>query len=126
MFRREDTVRLAATSSVIDLILAEKQHKGDGLFSCRDSSSQASCSQQADIPCSMGGGLFQELSALLQRCLYQQVSLFFICFTAFFSYYILLELSSKLNVHLGKGKGSSVSRIGEARFSGSINWKACL
>ncbi|XVF66198.1 hypothetical protein PTKIN_Ptkin10aG0016300 [Pterospermum kingtungense] len=72
MFRREDTVRVAATSSVIDLILAEKQPKVDSLFSCQDSSSQASSSQQVDIPCSMGGGLFQELSALLQRCLYQQ------------------------------------------------------
>ncbi|XWS14102.1 hypothetical protein CRYUN_Cryun36dG0094200 [Craigia yunnanensis] len=72
VFRREDTVRLAATNSIIDLILAEKQPKGDDLFSFQDSSSQASCSQQADIPCSMGGGLFQELSALLQRCLYQQ------------------------------------------------------
>ncbi|XVF38742.1 hypothetical protein REPUB_Repub20aG0127800 [Reevesia pubescens] len=72
MFRREDTVRLAATNSVVDLILAEKQPKGDGLFSFQDASSQASSSQQADIPCSMGGSLFQELSALLQRCLYQQ------------------------------------------------------
>ncbi|XP_022760595.1 Fanconi anemia group I protein [Durio zibethinus] len=72
MFRREDTIRLAATNSVIGLILAEKLPKEDGLFSLQDSSSQASCSQQADIPCSMGGSLFQELSALLQRCLYQQ------------------------------------------------------
>ncbi|OMO50743.1 Fanconi anemia group I-like protein [Corchorus olitorius] len=72
MFRREEPVRLAATNSVIDLILAEKQPKGDGLFGFQDSSSQASCSQQADVPCSMGGGLFQELSALLQRCLCQQ------------------------------------------------------
>ncbi|XP_017975888.1 PREDICTED: Fanconi anemia group I protein homolog isoform X1 [Theobroma cacao] len=72
MFRREDTVRVAATNSIIDLILAEKQPKRDGLFSFQDSSSQASCSQQADIPCSMGEGLFQELSALLQRCFHQQ------------------------------------------------------
>ncbi|XP_039020727.1 Fanconi anemia group I protein [Hibiscus syriacus] len=71
-FRREDTVRVAATNSIIELILAEKQPKEGGLFSLQDSSSQASCSQQADIPCSMGGDLFQELSALLQRCLYQQ------------------------------------------------------
>lgn len=73
VFRREDTVRVAATNSIIELILAEKQPNGDGLFSLQDSSSQASCSQQADIPCSMGGDLFQELSALLQRCLYQPV-----------------------------------------------------
>ncbi|TYG53135.1 hypothetical protein ES288_D09G085500v1 [Gossypium darwinii] len=72
VFRREEAVRVAATNSIIELILAEKQPKGDGLFFLQDSSSQASCSQQADIPCSMGGDLFQELSALLQRCLYQQ------------------------------------------------------
>ncbi|GAV64147.1 hypothetical protein CFOL_v3_07665 [Cephalotus follicularis] len=72
MFRREDSVRIAATNAIIDLILAEKQSKRDGLFSFQDSSSQASCSQQAEIPCSIGGGLFQELSGLLQRCLYQQ------------------------------------------------------
>ncbi|KAK2645650.1 hypothetical protein Ddye_020845 [Dipteronia dyeriana] len=71
MFRREDAVRLAATNAIIDLILAEKQAKKDGLFSFQDSSSQASCSQQ-EIPHSTGAGLFQELSALLQRCLYQQ------------------------------------------------------
>ncbi|KAL5785187.1 hypothetical protein ACOSQ2_007579 [Xanthoceras sorbifolium] len=73
MFRREDAVRLAATNAIIDLILAEKQSKTDGSFSFQDSSSQASCSQQ-EIPRSTGAGLFQELSALLQRCLYQQVA----------------------------------------------------
>ena len=73
MFRREDTVRIAATTSIIDLILAEKQSKRDGPFSFQESSSQASSSQQAEIPCGPGEGLFQELSGLLQRCLYQQV-----------------------------------------------------
>ncbi|KAF5452322.1 hypothetical protein F2P56_027331 [Juglans regia] len=72
MFRREDTVRIAATSGLIDLILAEKQSKRDGPLSFQDSSSQASCSQQAEMPCSLGQGLFQELSGLLQRCLHQQ------------------------------------------------------
>ncbi|KAL3505710.1 hypothetical protein ACH5RR_031092 [Cinchona calisaya] len=72
MFRREDSVRLAATNSIINLILAEKQSKRDGPFSFQESSSQASCSQQAEIPCTPGPGLFQELSGLLQRCLYQQ------------------------------------------------------
>ncbi|KAM4126898.1 hypothetical protein ACJW30_02G049000 [Castanea mollissima] len=72
MFRREDTVRIAATTSIIDLILAEKQSKRDGPFSFQESSSQASSSQQAEIPCGLGEGLFQELSGLLQRCLYQQ------------------------------------------------------
>lgn len=76
MFRREETVRIAATSGLIDLILAEKQSKRDGPLSFQDSSSQASCSQQAEMPCSLGQGLFQELSGLLQRCLYQQVLCF--------------------------------------------------
>lgn len=72
MFRREDAVRLAATNAIIDLILTEKHSKVDSSFSLQDSSSQASCSQQ-EIPRSTGGGLFEELSALLQGCLYQQV-----------------------------------------------------
>ena len=93
VFRREDTVRLAATNSIIDLILAEKQPKGDGSFSFQDSSSQASGSQQADIPCIMGGGLFQELSALLQRCLYQQVSLFFNAAVLFFCLFFLFLMN---------------------------------
>ncbi|KAL4273754.1 hypothetical protein GQ457_13G015030 [Hibiscus cannabinus] len=86
VFRREDTVHVAATNSIIELILAEKQPKGDGLFSVQDSSSQASCSQQADIPCSMGGDLFQEMIALLQRCLYQQ-AIFIFCFRGFILFY---------------------------------------
>lgn len=73
MFRREDTIRLAATDAVIDLILAEKQSKKDDLLSFQESSSQASSSQQSEKPYNVGGGLFQELSGLLQRCLYQQV-----------------------------------------------------
>ncbi|KAJ4843074.1 hypothetical protein Tsubulata_042019 [Turnera subulata] len=72
MFRREDTVRLAAANAIINLLLAEKQSKREGPVSLQDSSSQASCSQQAEIPHGMGRGLFQELSGLLQRCLYQQ------------------------------------------------------
>ncbi|CAL8991407.1 unnamed protein product [Prunus brigantina] len=74
MFRREDAVRLAATSAVIDLIVAEKQSKRDDPLSFQESSSQASSSQQSEIRYSMGGGLFQELSGLLQRCLYQQAN----------------------------------------------------
>lgn len=76
MFRQEDTVRLAATNAIIDLILAENQSKGDGPFSFQESSSQASCSQQAEISCRVGV-LFEDLSGMLQRCLYQQVLLFF-------------------------------------------------
>ena len=73
MFRREDSVRVAATNCIISLILAEKQRKRDGPLSFQESSSQASCSQQAEIPCTTGASLFQELSGLFQRCLYQQV-----------------------------------------------------
>ena len=88
MFRREDAVRHAATNAIIDLIMAEKQSKTEGSLSLQDSSSQASCSQQ-EIPRSIHGGLFQELSALLQRCLYQQVFLCqswisFICYWTIF------------------------------------------
>lgn len=75
MFRREDSIRLAATSSIVNLILAEKQSKKDGPFSCQDSSSQASSSQQAEVYRALGSSLFQELNGLLQRCLYQQVAL---------------------------------------------------
>ncbi|GER52172.1 fanconi anemia group I protein [Striga asiatica] len=72
MFRRENSVRLAAVRAIFDLILAEKQSKHDGLFSFQESSSQASCSQQTEVPRLARGDLFQELSGLLQRCLYQQ------------------------------------------------------
>ncbi|KAL8484955.1 hypothetical protein ACS0TY_027311 [Phlomoides rotata] len=74
MFRRENSVRLAASSAIFDLILAEKQSKIKGLFSFQESSSQASCSQQAEEPNATRADLFQELSGLLQRCLYQQAN----------------------------------------------------
>lgn len=73
MFRRENSVRLAACSAIFDLLSAVKQSKPDGLFSFQESSSQASCSQQAEEPHATRADLFQELSGLLQRCLYQQV-----------------------------------------------------
>ncbi|KAJ8573884.1 hypothetical protein K7X08_010395 [Anisodus acutangulus] len=72
MFRQEDSIRLAATSSIVNLIMAEKQSKKDGPFSCQDSSSQASSSQQAEVFRALGSSLFQELNGLLQRCLFQQ------------------------------------------------------
>ncbi|XP_026659001.2 Fanconi anemia group I protein homolog isoform X2 [Phoenix dactylifera] len=71
MFKREDSVRIAATNVIIELILMENRSKKDGINSLQESSSQASCSQQA-ISCGLGRGLFQELSGLLQRCLSQQ------------------------------------------------------
>ncbi|KAK2990118.1 hypothetical protein RJ640_014787 [Escallonia rubra] len=72
MFKRDDSVLFAATSTIINLILAEKQSKSDGPYSFQESSSQASCSQQAEVPFGIGGSLFKELNGLLQRCLYQQ------------------------------------------------------
>ncbi|KAG5632934.1 hypothetical protein H5410_004651 [Solanum commersonii] len=72
MFRQEDSIRLAATGSIVNLILAEKQSTKDGSFSCQDSSSQASSSQQAEVFRALGSSLFQELNGLLQRCLFQQ------------------------------------------------------
>lgn len=86
MFRREDAVRLSATNAIFNLILADKEAKREGSFSFQDSSSQASCSQHAEIPCIMDGGLFQELRGLLQRCLYQQV-IFMCSLSCFFSFY---------------------------------------
>lgn len=77
MFRREDSVRLAATNSIINIMLVEKQFKTDGPFSFQESSSQASCSQKNEMPHINGPSLFQDLSSLLQRCLYQQVFLTF-------------------------------------------------
>ncbi|KAK4405547.1 Fanconi anemia group I protein [Sesamum angolense] len=74
MFRRENAVRLAAISAIFDLILAEKQSKTDGLFSFQESSSQASCSQHAEVSQPTRPDLFQELGGLLQRCLYQQAN----------------------------------------------------
>ncbi|KAL0457426.1 UNVERIFIED_CONTAM: Fanconi anemia group I protein [Sesamum latifolium] len=74
MFKRENAVRLAAISAIFDLILAEKQSKTDGLFSFQESSSQASCSQHAEVSQPTRPGLFQELGGLLQRCLYQQAN----------------------------------------------------
>lgn len=84
MFKQEDTVRLAATSAIIDLILAEKQSRRDNPFSFQESSSQASCSQQAEVPGWMSKGLFQELSGLLHRCLYQQVRSYVLIFIFMF------------------------------------------
>ncbi|KAK6930181.1 FANCI solenoid 2 domain [Dillenia turbinata] len=72
MFGREDTVRLAAINAIISLILVDMQLKSSDPNPFQDSTSQASCSQQADIPCNKGVGLFHELGGLLQRCLYQQ------------------------------------------------------
>ncbi|KAF5185291.1 Fanconi anemia group i protein-like protein [Thalictrum thalictroides] len=88
MFRREDTVRLAATNAIINLILAEKQSIKDGISSLQESSSQASSSQQAEIPCGLRRGLFQELNGLLQRCLSQQAKVKEIVYQGFIKFVI--------------------------------------
>ncbi|CAL9136638.1 unnamed protein product [Musa textilis] len=72
MFKREETARVAATDAVINIISMENSSKKNGLRSFQESSSQASCSQQGDIPSRVEGCLFQELSGLLRRCLSQK------------------------------------------------------
>ncbi|KAK8947102.1 hypothetical protein KSP39_PZI006391 [Platanthera zijinensis] len=74
LFRREDNVRTAAASTIMDLIIAENRSKRNDLNSLQDSSSQASCSQKAGIYFRTEGCLFQELNGLLKRCLAQQVT----------------------------------------------------
>nr|CAD1833283.1 unnamed protein product [Ananas comosus var. bracteatus] len=72
MFKREDTVRIAATNAIVDLIVMECKFKKSGPL--QESSSQASCSQQAEITFKSGRELFQDLSGLLRRCLSQQAT----------------------------------------------------
>lgn len=96
MFRQEDSICLAATSSIVNLILAEKQSTKDGPFSCQDSSSQASCSQQAEVFSAFGSGLFQELNGLLQRCLFQQVAFYIFSLPVFSLFYPMNFLSPEL------------------------------
>lgn len=91
MFRREDTILLAATNAIFDLILVDKQSNDSLPF--QDSSSQASCSQQAEVSSCMGGNLYQELIGLLQRCLYQQVMAFEIIFFSFRKLFTLFSSS---------------------------------
>lgn len=72
MFKREDTVRVAAANAIVDLIIAEKMYrKNENSF--EDSSSQPSSSQHPEMHLEFGGGLFHELSGLLRRCFSQQV-----------------------------------------------------
>lgn len=70
VFRREIEVRVAATSAIVHLILSEQKI---GKMESDSVSSQASCSQQAEVNCLMGVTLFQELRGPLRRCLSQQV-----------------------------------------------------
>ncbi|CAN6468746.1 unnamed protein product [Victoria cruziana] len=69
VFRREIEVRVAATSAIVHLILSEQKI---GKMESDSVSSQASCSQQAEVNCLMGVTLFQELRGPLRRCLSQQ------------------------------------------------------
>ncbi|WVZ56879.1 hypothetical protein U9M48_007350 [Paspalum notatum var. saurae] len=72
MFKREDTVRIAATNAIIELIITESRKNEANPF--EDSSSQPSSSQLPETHPEFGRGLFQELSGLLRRCLSQQTS----------------------------------------------------
>ncbi|KAG6501138.1 Fanconi anemia group I protein-like isoform X1 [Zingiber officinale] len=73
MFKREDTIRIAATIAVVNLICIESKSNRNEENILQESSSQASCSQQAEIPSRREGNLFLELSGLFRRCLTQQV-----------------------------------------------------
>lgn len=130
MFRKEDAVRLAATNATISVLLAEKQSTRDGLFSFQDSSSQASCSQKAEIPCGYSGGLFQELSGLLQRCLYLQVTSLYSFFKMGCAFTQICSCQlSKLSDQLlssGKSEESHVSWSFEACLRGSSKWGSCI
>ncbi|KAK6921274.1 Exportin-1, repeat 2 [Dillenia turbinata] len=60
MFGQEDAVHLAAINAIISHILINTQLKSNGPNPFQDTSSQASCSQQADKPYNKGVGLSQE------------------------------------------------------------------
>ncbi|XP_062211217.1 uncharacterized protein LOC133912481 [Phragmites australis] len=72
MFKREDMVRIAATNAIVELIITESKYMKNEANPFEDSSSQPSSSQQPETHLEFGGGLFQELSGLLRRCLSQQ------------------------------------------------------
>ncbi|XP_031486918.1 uncharacterized protein LOC116255283 [Nymphaea colorata] len=72
VFRREIEVRVSATSAIVHLILSEQKIGKMDSDSVSEISSQASCSQQAEVNCQMGATLFQELRGPLRRCLSQQ------------------------------------------------------
>ncbi|KAI3896834.1 hypothetical protein MKX03_028340 [Papaver bracteatum] len=62
----------AATNAIIDLMLVENESKRDQVNLLQESSSQDSCSQQADMHYEKRPGLFHEMSGLMKRCLSQQ------------------------------------------------------
>ncbi|KAL6648185.1 hypothetical protein ACP70R_012409 [Stipagrostis hirtigluma subsp. patula] len=72
MFKREDTVRIATTNAIVELIITESKYRNNEANPFQDSSSQPSCSQQPETHLELGRSLFQELSGLLRRCLSQQ------------------------------------------------------
>jgi fanconi anemia group I protein len=75
MFKREDTVRVAAANAIVELIITENVYmKNDN--SSEESSNQPSSSQHPETHLEFGGGLFHELSGLLRRCFSQQVPTF--------------------------------------------------
>ncbi|RAL40625.1 hypothetical protein DM860_006695 [Cuscuta australis] len=71
-FRQEPSVHVSAAAAIVELILAEKRSEKSGSASLQKSSSEASSCQKTEVYHITGGGLFQELSGLLRRCLCQQ------------------------------------------------------
>ncbi|TVU47095.1 hypothetical protein EJB05_06676 [Eragrostis curvula] len=74
MFKREDTVRIAAINAIVELIITENMHRKNEANPFEDSSSQPSSSQHPEMHLGIGGGLFQELSGVLRRCFSQQAN----------------------------------------------------
>ncbi|KAG9443921.1 hypothetical protein H6P81_015261 [Aristolochia fimbriata] len=72
MFRKEESVRAAATNAIIDIILTGKGSSSSDMSFLQDSSSQASSSQQCHVPYEAGTDLFHQMNGLLRRCLSQQ------------------------------------------------------
>ncbi|KAJ4764510.1 Fanconi anemia group I protein [Rhynchospora pubera] len=73
MFKREESVRVAATKAIVDLILIQSGFCKSYPSRILDSSSQASSSQQIEVNSGLSKRLFDDLSGLLRRCLSQQV-----------------------------------------------------
>ncbi|XP_068658858.1 uncharacterized protein [Aristolochia californica] len=72
MFRKEESVRVAATNAIIDIIITGKGSSNSDLNFLQDSSSQASSSQQCHVPYVVWPNLFHQMSGLLRGCLSQQ------------------------------------------------------
>ncbi|KAL5983704.1 hypothetical protein ACLOJK_017795 [Asimina triloba] len=118
MFRREDIVRIAATSAIIHLIATNRRSKNNGQNSQRESSSQASSSQQTEISCGIGRCLFQELSGLLRKCLSQQIASYR-AFLGFYSFSHVTKLKQAGSVSSGELFSNALSKLRQYLKKGS-------